>query len=266
MEIPYAEVENNFDRYIRLAQFEDIIVTKNGRKLVVIKSYTYKDSMDNKDKWPDQWPGKDPKKSFAAVAEKAGAYARKNRKIAYEDFLKLSEESENRYEYIDGEVYLLASPSYDHQSIIMEISNMMYNWFKGKKCRPLTTPLDVTLLKHEDKNVVQPDIVVICDPENINEKRKYTGTPALVVEVLSGTSQSKDMLKKLDLYMQGGIREYWIINPFKDEAYLYFFEEYDIRDFRAHKGDEIMRSSIFEGLEIPLGQVFSSTHHPANSR
>lgn len=238
MEVPSTEVQNNFGRYIKLAQFEDIIVTKNGKKMVVIKPY------------------KEPEKSCLIVAEKAEAYDWKSEKISYEDFLKLSEESENRYEYIDGEVYLLASPSYDHQNIIMEMSNIMYNWFKGKKCKPLTAPLDVTLLKNEDKNVVQPDIIVICDPENVNEKRKYMGTPTLVVEVLSEDSQSKDMLKKLDLYMHSGIREYWMVNPFKNEVYLYFFEEYDIKDYRTYKESETVQSSIFEGLGIPLKQIF----------
>ena len=43
---------------------------------------------------------------------------RKNKKMTYEEFLEFSENSENRYEFIDGEIYLLASPSYAHQSAV----------------------------------------------------------------------------------------------------------------------------------------------------
>ena len=217
MEISSTEAQNNFGRYLKLAQFEDIIVTKNGKKAVVIKPYDKQES------------------SLPSVAEEAEKYDWKNEKISYEDFLKLSEESENRYEFIDGEVYLLASPSYDHQNIIMEMSNVFYNWFKGKKCRPLTAPFDVTLTKDDNKNVVQPDIIVICDTENINEKRRYTGTPAMVAEILSQSTQHKDMLKQLDLYCHSGIKEYWIVNPIRTEVYAYYIEEQEIKEYSVYK-------------------------------
>ncbi|KKM11095.1 prevent-host-death protein [Clostridiales bacterium PH28_bin88] len=229
MEIPSTEVQNNFGRYMKLARFEEIIVTKNGKKAVVIKPY--------------EEPGKDT----SVVAEK----------ISYEDFLKLSEGSENRYEYIDGEVYLLASPSYTHQRIIMEISNSMYQWFKGKKCRPLTAPFDVTLSKEDHQNVVQPDIIVICDTDKIDEKGRYGGIPTLVVEVISETTQHKDMLKKLELYSRSGVREYWIVNPFNKEIYLYFLKNQAIQDYKVYKGNETLQSVIFKGLDISLDQVFT---------
>lgn len=239
MEIPSTEIQNNFGQYLKLARFEDIIVTKNGKRAVIIKKY------------------EEPAGQSSYVAEGAQRYDWDKDKLSYEEFLKLSEDSENRYEYIDGEVYLLASPSYDHQKIVMHLSNTMYNWFKGQKCKPLTAPFDVTLVKDEDKNVVQPDILVICDTENINDRGRYTGIPTLVVEVLSESTQHKDMLKKLDLYLHSGIQEYWIISPFRKEIYIYSFEGQDIRDYRVYKATETAESAVFEGLEIALEQIFA---------
>lgn len=132
-----------------------------------------------------------------------------------------------------------------------------YNYFKGKKCRPLTAPFDVTLTADGEKNVVQPDIIVICDTESINEKGRYTGIPTLLVEVLSESTQKKDMLKKLGLYLCADIKEYWIINPLRKEVYFYCFAEQDITDFRVYKGAETVQSITFDGLEIPLEQIFS---------
>lgn len=239
MEVTSTEAQNNFGQYMKFAYFEDIIVTRNGKRTVVIKAY------------------KEEKESASHVAEMAESYKPENQKISYEEFLMLSEESENRYEYIDGEVYLLASPTYTHQSIIAEILNLMYQWFKGKKCRALTAPFDVTLLKEDNKNVVQPDIIVICDTENVNEKGRYMGIPSLVVEVLSESTRRKDMLKKLDLYLQSGVREYWVVSPFNKEIYVYSIEEQDIKDYQAYKRNEVAQSIYFKGLEIPLEQVFS---------
>lgn len=240
MEISSTEVQNNFGRYLKLARFEDIIVTRNGKKTVVIKAFPQERGND-----------------FSAVVESSEEYNWISEKVSYEDFLKLAEEGENRYEYIEGEVYLLTSPSYAHQRIVMEISHILYNWFKGKKCSPLTAPFDVTLSAGGQKNVVQPDIIVICDTENINEKGRYAGTPHLVIEVLSDTTRQKDMLKKLGLYLHGGIKEYWIVNPLRKEIYIYCFERQDIEEFCVYKGTETMQSTIFEGLEIPLENIFA---------
>jgi len=239
MEVPSTEVQNNFGQYMKFAYYEDIIVTRNGKKAVVIKRY-------------EEDYGKELKESV--IAEKAQTYNFEETKISYEDFIKLTEESDNRYEYIDGEVYLLASPSYNHQSIIVEILNVMYNWFKGGKCKPLTAPFDVILLKEDNKNVVQPDILVICD----NEKGRYRGTPSLVLEVLSETTKHKDMLKKLDLYIHSGVSEYCIINPFSKEVYVYYIEDKAIAEYKVYKGNERAKSIMFKGLDAPLAQIFTS--------
>lgn len=67
---------------------------------------------------------------------------------------------------IDGEIYLLASPRSTHQQILGELFGIFYNWFKGKQCRPMLCPFDIKLSRFEnDKNVVQPDLMVICDLE-----------------------------------------------------------------------------------------------------
>jgi prevent-host-death family protein len=241
MEITSTEAQNNFGRYLKLAWFEDIVITKNGKKAAVIKRY---EETGNK---------------AAVVAEKAEPYIWGQEKITYEDFLKLSEASENRYEFIDGEVYLLSSPSYEHQRIIMEISYAMYNYFKGSRCRPLTSPFDVTLISEGNKNVVQPDILVICDTENIDEKGRHTGTPALVAEVLSESTQKKDLLKKLNLYLGAGISEYWIVNPARREVYVYCFAEGDIKEYLVFQGSQSVNSMSFKGLAVPLAQLFADS-------
>lgn len=91
---------------------------------------------------------------------------------------------------------------------------------------PSHTPFDVTFFKEENNIcVVQPDIVVICDENNIDEKGEYKGIPALVVEVLSPSSRNKDMLKKLESYKQCGVNEYWIVDPINEHILIYTLEK-----------------------------------------
>ena len=92
--------------------------------------------------------------------------------------------------------------------------------------------------------MVQPDILVICDRENIDEKGRYHGVPTLVVEILSGSSKRIDFLKKLDLYMTAGVKEYWIVNPDSKVVYVYSLKDNNIESINIFKGDGYGSRSI----------------------
>ena len=81
--------------------------------------------------------------------------------------------------------------------------------------------------------------MVICDlEENLNEKDYYMGVPALVVEIISESTRSKDFVKKLDLYMSTGITEYWIVNPLNREVTVFLFEANDISKSATYKNKD----------------------------
>jgi Uma2 family endonuclease len=71
---------------------------------------------------------------------------------------------------------------------------------------------------------VQRDILVICDEEKVDSKGKYHGIPTLAIEVLSPSIKSKDMSTKLELYMKGGVNEFWLVDMEEKEVYIYFQE------------------------------------------
>lgn len=237
MKVTSTEVQNNFGKYLKIAsELEDVVITRNGKEIASIISCSDRNTVDE-----------------GAV----NFYFNDQGKVSYEEFLELTKNSDVRYEYINGQVYVLASPSYRHQIAVDEIFVNFYNWFKGKKCRPLTSPFDVTLVKNKtDFNVVQPDIIVICDTNMVDENGKYQGVPTLVVEVISKSTKKKDMLKKLDLYMETGIKEYWLVDPIKEAIQLYVFEDGDIKDYGIYTVDKSIKSEIFEGLEIKLEDIF----------
>ncbi len=232
-----TEVQNNFGKYLGLVDEEDIIITKNGKKVARLVKYYEGNNY--------------------IICEGSSAYSHEGMKVTYEEFLKITRESENRYEYIDGQIYLLASPKFKHQKIIMEISWRLSSWFKGKECQPLTFPFDVTLYKDGSPNVIQPDLLVICDQENIEADDTYMGTPALVVEILSESTRSKDIIKKLDLYMSGGVEEYWIVNPFSEEVNIYLFKDNEVEKSVTFKNKETVESFTFPGLKMDLKGVFA---------
>jgi prevent-host-death family protein len=238
MEVTSTEIQNNFGTYLKLAQVEEVFVTRNGKRIAVLK-YWDESAAD-----------------LMNAAESKAVYKDERPRMSVEEFLKLSDASENRYEFIDGEVYQWTSPTYEHQRIVIEILNMIHQWSQGKKCKPVVAPFDVTLMRNGAPNIVQPDIIIICDPESIDGQGKYNGIPALVIEVLSETTRNKDMLKKLNLYMCGGVKEYWIVNPWSGEVYIYAFDAGEIRNYRVFKGTDSANSEICRNLYVPLEKVF----------
>jgi len=99
--------------------------------------------------------------------------------------------------------------------------------------------------------------MVICDlKENTNEKGKYDGVPALVLEILSEGTRKKDITKKFDLYSSTGVKEYWIVNPLNKEVQVFHFDEGEIIENITFKGKETAGSFIFEGFGIPVEKVF----------
>lgn len=242
MIVTTTDVQNSFGKYLQLCENEEVIITKNGKKVAKLLPYTEDDTMG-------RW----------LVSEGSPRYRPKGIRVSYEEYVKMTEESENRYEYIDGEIILLASPLYPHQKAIREIYGAFINWFRDKECEPLAAPFDVILYRlgnNEKINSVQPDILVICDRDKIDAKGKYMGTPSLVVEVLSNSTRSKDMVQKLDLYMESGVREYWIVNTDSKEIYIHGFAESKIAVTRSFKGDEHAKSLVFQGLDVSLSTVF----------
>ena len=164
-----------------------------------------------------------------------------------------------RCELIDGEIVVMDAPSFDHQSVLMELSRQLANFLVGKKCVVLPAPFDVCLnsLGDEDTTVVQPDIVVICD-DSLLDKKRCNGAPDMVIEILSPSTASHDRIKKLNKYLEAGVREYWIVDPeFKTvnvhilengKYILYTYESNETISVHVLKGCEILLQYVFESI------------------
>ena len=122
---------------------------------------------------------------------------------------------EKRMEVFDGIVYDMASPSQIHQSISMQLSTVINNYILRKKgpCSIFSAPFDVKL-SDSPLIIVQPDIMVVCDKNKLDEKR-CNGAPDFIIEIVSPANPSDDYIRKLYYYKNYEVREYWIVDPMK---------------------------------------------------
>lgn len=98
--------------------------------------------------------------------------------------------------------------------------------------------------------MVEPDISVICDKSKLTD-RGCLGAPDWVVEIVSPGNSGHDYIRKLNLYADAGVREYWIVNPMTELVYVYHFEDELFKTLSYSFQDEIS-GSVFDNFRICL--------------
>lgn len=134
---------------------------------------------------------------------------------------------DRRVELINGVFYDMAAPSVEHQLLNGSVYYQLLSYIRKKKgpCVPLISPVDVKL-DADNKTMVQPDVVVVCDRSRIQE-RIVDGGPDFVMEVVSPSSIMRDYVRKAAKYIEAGVREYWIVDPLKKTVLVYDFTAND---------------------------------------
>ncbi len=171
--------------------------------------------------------------------------------ITLEQYQALPED--RRVEVFDGVVYDMASPSQIHQTLSMELSNILYNYMKTKKGarQVFTAPFDVKLCD-QPLTIVQPDIMVICDKDKLDGKR-CNGAPDFIIEIVSPGNPSDDYIRKAYYYKNYGVREYWIVDPKRRMVTVDYFEGDLIHV--AYSFDSTIKVNIYDDLLISFSGI-----------
>ena len=170
----------------------------------------------------------------------------KRKPIKAEEYIVPGEqdkESLKNSELLDGKIIHFTSPNEIHQTISLEIATELNIYIKNNnnKGRIFTAPFNVKL---DDRNIVQPDIIVVCGDSKLNGGKRCMGAPDLVVEVTTA-KRSVDFNYKVCLYNNYGVREYWIVDIPHEKVIVYDFEECDSPD--VYPFDYSIPVSIYNG-------------------
>lgn len=186
---------------------------------------------------------------------------KENDRFSYADYLTWDDGQ--RWELIEGEAYCMTpAPGRRHQKWLGELFAQFHAHLVDKPCEVYVAPFDVRLPDYADSGdeetatVVQPDIVVVCDPDKLDD-RGCKGAPDLVVEILSPSTAKRDITVKHDLYQRHGVREYWLVYPNDRTLLVYRLDDgggYSTPE--VFGGEERVPVPLLGELEIDLGKVF----------
>ena len=172
-----------------------------------------------------------------------------------EDYLILNRSSKSaRYEYLDGELRMLAGGSPDHSIIIANLTATIKGPLKGSQCRVYNSDVQLQL---SAKRYVFPDITVSCDQRDRTQKESIRYS-CVVVEVLSPTTEATDRGKKAIYYRAcPSIQEYMMVDSQEVlvEVHRREGERWTINTFEP--GDTIMLESL--GIQFPIEEAYEGT-------
>ena len=174
----------------------------------------------------------------------------------------LSWDEDERIEIIDGEAFMMATPSRIHQEISGELFRQLANFLEGKQCRVYPAPFGVRLFARDGDGpedvdtLVEPDISVVCDRSKLDQ-HGCKGAPEMVIEILSPSTLRHDRLVKLNLYDQAGVLEYWIVDP-QNRAVQVFRRDGGaaLRICEEYGHTQVAKVSGLDGCFLELSKVF----------
>ena len=179
----------------------------------------------------------------------------------------------NRVEKINGEfVNMSPRPAINHHRVTKNLSRIFDAYLDGRICEYFSDGVDLFLTEHD---WLIPDGMVVCDPDKVRRDGVY-GAPDLIIEALSPTSVRYDRGRKLEIYGQSGVKEYWIIDPENKTVEIYLPEngKFILRDAYSFYPENILarltpeerkqirtefHSEIFPDVIIRLDDLFKRT-------
>jgi len=199
-----------------------------------------------------------------------------SKRYTYADYLTWR--FKDRVELIRGYIRRMSpAPTEAHQRVSGALHGILWGFLRGHRCQVRHAPYDVRLLvpaatpmskkrrkaaksvsDSEIETVLQPDLLVVCDPSKIDE-RGCLGAPDLVIEILSEGNNQDDLVEKFAIYEAARVTEYWIVHPSEQSITRYTLNEADkYVGSKPFAPGERLPSTVLPELDLPVEEVFKA--------
>ena len=183
--------------------------------------------------------------------------ARIDRLLTIADWEAMPHGDGNRYEIIEGELFVSCSPGLTHQTVATNLIFLIHSFLKRN---PIGKVVATPGLVLSDISGVIPDVVFFRydQRETIVTGDRLSGPPALVIEIISPGSRNvrRDRVAKLNLYAKHGVPEYWIVDPKKLLLERYVWRESALHLVETLTTEDDLTTNALPGFSCPMSEVF----------
>ena len=176
-------------------------------------------------------------------------------RLTVRDYLDIPEEDENRYELIDGELYMAPAPSWEHQESIGNLYSVLRDFVRANGLgRVVASSIDVYL---SEEDVFQPDIVFVSvERLDIIHSSGVHGAPDLVIEMLSPGTEQRDRTLKRERYEMFDVSEYWQADPIAKTITVLRLQNDAFEQVGVFTEGMAVETPLLPGLRVEVSAVF----------
>ncbi|CAN5871774.1 Uma2 family endonuclease [soil metagenome] len=163
----------------------------------------------------------------------------------------------NRYELIEGELFVSRAPGIPHQRVLHNLQMELGSYLKEN---PVGILVPGTGAIFSDYDAVIPDLLFVRSDRwaEVTSEQKITGAPDIVVEILSPGSENRrrDLSVKRQLYAKYGVKEYWIVNSENESVLIFHLREQTLEETATLSGIDEITSPLLPGFHLKASAVF----------
>lgn len=178
--------------------------------------------------------------------------------LTLEDLDACPEDDGNRYELIEGEIYVSAAPGLPHQLVL---TNLLIELGMFLRENPIGVIVSGPGTIFSNYDAVIPDIVIIRNErwDSVTSNQKVTGAPDIVVEILSPGAENRrrDLEIKRRLYAKYGVAEYWIVDNDDRAIAIYRLQNQVLESAATFRDDDVLTSPLLPGFELTVRSIFN---------
>ncbi|HEX7722436.1 MAG TPA: Uma2 family endonuclease [Pyrinomonadaceae bacterium] len=164
----------------------------------------------------------------------------------------------NRYELIDGELFVSRAPGIPHQRVLLNLEVALSNYLSGHPVGILVPGAGAIFSNHD---AVIPDLVFVRNerwPEVVSNN-KFTAGLDLVIEILSPGKENRerDLLVKRQLYEKFGIGEYWVVDSENRSVKVYKLDAARLQSVATFRDSEEITTDLLPGFRLTVSALFN---------
>ena len=181
-----------------------------------------------------------------------------NRKVTYQEFLEWCDE-DTLAEWVDGEIVMASPASLQHQDLGGFLSAILRIFVERHGLGKVLIPPFQMKLEHGR----EPDLLFVANEHLSRLHETYLDGPAdLAIEIVSSESGARDRGEKFYEYEAGGVREFWLIDPIRQQAEFYLLGEDKLFHHVSPDANGIYHSTVIAGLWLKAGWLWEQPLRP----
>ncbi|MGH9970526.1 MAG: Uma2 family endonuclease [Pyrinomonadaceae bacterium] len=163
----------------------------------------------------------------------------------------------NRYELIEGELFVSRAPGLPHQLVLRNLVVPIANYLRNNH---IGTVVPGPGAVFSDYDAVIPDLVFVTNERwnRIVAHERFVGAPDLVIEILSPGKENRerDLRVKRQLYSKYGVAEYWIVDTDNRNVIVFRLQEGTLEESAVFKEDDEVASPLLPGFGLKVAAIF----------